>query len=83
MSEIITGHYPYYCDERAKGRGCPCTNPTLGLNQCAYCYQYQRGGVEPSSPLPVKTDHETDIYTNWYSNSDNWWTDKSWEKDNG
>lgn len=44
----------FYCVEKAKGRGCS-AKETLGIPQCHYCYEYQRGYVEPSSPVPVTT----------------------------
>jgi hypothetical protein len=41
----------FYCAEKAKGHDCG-AKVTLGIPQCHYCYEYQRGYVEPTSPLP-------------------------------
>ena len=63
----------FYCAEKAKGHDCLCTSPPIGLPQCHYCYHYQRGNVEPTSPLPVKTNNETTIYAEWFGNDDGYW----------
>jgi hypothetical protein len=70
----------FYCVEKAKGRNCG-AKETLGIPQCHYCYEYQRGYVEPSSPLPVKLTMRDEYgnphsATRWMDNFDGFWTDE-------
>lgn len=47
----------FYCVEKAKDRDCG-AKETLGIPQCHYCYEYQRGYIEPTSPVPaLRTDN--------------------------
>lgn len=54
-----------YCCNQARG------HDSCG-KQCNYCYHYQQGLVEPTSPVPAITLFELD-YATWYSNLDGFW----------